>query len=272
VAVRLAALTRYPIKSCRGIAVDRARVSRRGIEDDRRWMIVDPEGSFVTQREEARLALVDVALEGSALRLAAPEMPALEIPARLREGARREVVVWRSTVDAIPCAEAGAWMSRFLGRDVAVVYMPDDVRRELDPDFARAGDHVSFADGYPLLLASESSLDDLCARLPEPVPMSRFRPNVVVEGLAPWAEDELAAITIGALRFRAPKPCDRCVVVTIDPETAVAGKEPLRTLATFRRRDGKVLFGVNLIPDLADDATAELAVGDPIRVEPAAIV
>jgi uncharacterized protein YcbX len=254
VAVRLAALTRYPIKSCRGIAVDRARVSRRGIEDDRRWMIVDPEGSFVTQREEARLALVDVALEGSALRLAAPEMPALEIPARLREGARREVVVWRSTVDAIPCAEAGAWMSRFLGRDVAVVYMPDDVRRELDPDFARAGDHVSFADGYPLLLASESSLDDLCARLPEPVPMSRFRPNVVVEGLAPWAEDE------------------RCVVVTIDPETAVAGKEPLRTLATFRRRDGKVLFGVNLIPDLADDATAELAVGDPIRVEPAAIV
>lgn len=263
--MRLAAIARYPIKSCRGISVERARVSRRGIEDDRRWMIVDTEGHFVTQREEPRLALVDVALEDGTLHLGAPGSPPLEMPARLESGARRAVVVWRSTVEAVPSADASAWMSRFLGRAVEVVYMPDDVRRDVNPDHARAGDHVSFADGYPLLLASSESLDDLNARLPVPVTMSRFRPNVVIDGSAPWAEDDFAAIDIGAVRFRAPKPCDRCVVVTIDPETAEGGKEPLRTLSSFRRRDGKVLFGVNLVPELGSDELVEIAVGDVAR-------
>lgn len=231
-------------------------------------MIVDDAGRFVTQREEARLALIDVALEDDALRLEAPGMDALTMPARSDQGARRSVVVWRSTVDALVSADASAWMTRYLGRDVGVVYMPDDVRREINPEHARAGDTVSFADGYPLLLASTSSLEDLNERLEQPVAMSRFRPNVVVEGAAPWAEDEWRALTIGTLRFRAPKPCDRCVIVTIDPETAIAGKEPLRTLASFRKHDGKVLFGMNLIPDLTDPDTVELTVGDAVTIAP----
>ncbi|MDQ3031853.1 MAG: MOSC domain-containing protein [Myxococcota bacterium] len=265
--MRLAAITRYPIKSCRGISVASARIGRRGIEDDRRWMIVDAEGVFVTQREEARLALIGVALEGDALRLEAPGTGALTLAARSDAGVRRSVVVWRSTVEAVVSADASAWMARYLGRDVSVVYMPDDVRRAIDPLHAHEGDSVSFADGYPVLLASSASLEDLNARLATPVGMSRFRPNVVIEGSPAWAEDGWSAITIGALRFRAPKPCDRCVIVTIDPATALAGREPLRTLSSFRRKDGKVLFGTNLIPELAGDETIEISVGDPIEVE-----
>lgn len=265
--MRLARIARYPVKSCRGIPVDRARVGARGIDDDRRWMIVDRDGAFVTQREEPRLALVDVALEEGLLRLAAPGTDDVLVPSRLAAGPRVTVRVWRSTVDAIPHEGASAFFSRFLGREVRAVYMPDDVRRAIDPVFSREGDVVSFADGYPLLAATRASLDDLSARLEVPLSMARFRPNVVVEGSAPWEEDRWAAITIGEVRFRAPKPCDRCSITTIDPATGRIGKEPLRTLATFRRRDGKVLFGVNLIPDLALDASAEIAVGDPVAVE-----
>lgn len=264
--MRLAGIARYPIKSCRGLDVLRARVGRRGIEDDRRWMIVDASGRFVSQREDARLALVGVELEGDRLRLSAPGAPALDMPARIAEGARVSVSVWRSDVEALVHPGASAWLSAHLGTELRVVYMPDDVRREVNPAYARAGDVVSFADGYPLLLATRESLADLEARAGIALEMRRFRPNVVVEGAAAWAEDGWSRLRIGGVTLRAPKPCDRCVVTTIDPATGVAGKEPLRTLATFRRVESKVLFGVNLIPELGDHDAVEIAVGDSVEV------
>lgn len=264
--MRLAAITRYPIKSCRGIDLERARVGRRGIEDDRRWMIVDRAGRFVSQREDARLARIDVALEGGRITLAAPGTAPIEMPARLASGERVPVRVWSSDVEALVHPGASAWLSAHLGQDLRVVYMPDDVRRAVDPAYAQEGDIVSFADGYPLLLATRESLADLEARAGTTFEMRRFRPSVVVEGAAPWAEDGWSRLRIGAITFRAPKPCDRCVITTIDPATGVAGREPLRTLSTFRRSGEKVLFAVNLIPELDDHEAVEIAVGEPVEI------
>lgn len=263
--IRLASIAIYPVKSCRGIALDRATVERRGLVGDRRWMLVDEESVFVTQREEPRLALVRVTLERDRLAVDAPGMNALAIDPDL--GATEptlEVRIWRTVVPARVHGDASAWFSRYLGRPVRFVSMPEETRRPVNPKHAGPGDVVSFADGYPLLIASRSSLDDLNARLDAPVGMDRFRPNVVIEGVGAWDEDRWSGVRIGALSFRAPKPCARCVITTIDPETAIAAREPLRTLATFRKQADGVMFGINLIPDLADGETAELAIGDPV--------
>ena len=259
--IRVTSIDIFPIKSCRGITVTRAEVTRRGLALDRRWMIVEREGGrFVSQREEARLALVDVAVREGALALSAPGMGALALPVAHDEGARRDVTVWRTTVPAAVHREGSEWMSAYLSRALDLVYLPDDVHREINPKYAAPGDHVSFADGYPLLLASEGSLADLNARLAAPLPMRRFRPNVTISGAAAWDEETWPSVRIGALSFRAPKPCERCVVTTIDPATAEKGPEPLRTLAAYRNREGAVWFGMNLVPD----AEGQLAIGDVV--------
>lgn len=265
-AIRLASIAIYPVKSCRGISLERATVEARGIAGDRRWMIVDDAGVFVTQREEPRLALVRVALDRDRLTLEAPGMGALEVDADLASTEPSvEVRIWRTVVRARVHGDASAWFTAYLGRAVRFVSMPEATRRPVNPAYAAPGDVVSFADGYPLLVASRSSLDDLNARLEVPVGMERFRPNVVIEGAGAWDEDRWVGLRIGALTFRAPKPCARCVITTIDPESAIAAREPLRTLATFRKQADGVMFGVNLIPDLADGATTELAIGDPVE-------
>jgi uncharacterized protein YcbX len=255
----------YPVKSCRGIALDRAVLERRGIRHDRRWMIVDADGVFVTQRTEPRLACVEVAID-DALVLRGPHAPplrvALEPPP---DAARRRVRVWRDQVNAIDCGpEAAAWLSAWLGAPVSLVFMPDGVERAVDPKRARPGDIVGFADAFPLLIASTASLDDLNARLDTPVPMDRFRPSVVVGGCAPWAEDGWTRVRIGNVPVRILKPCDRCVVTTTDQRTGQRGVEPLRTLATFRKRGNDVLFAQNAV----HDAPGTLAVGDPVIVLP----
>ncbi len=269
--MRLSQIVRYPIKSCRGISVPRARVVRGGIEHDRRWMLVDAAGRFVTQREEARLARVDVAIAGEALLVSSGGAGAVTLPLEMRDGEPVRASIWSSEVFVIVSAEGSAWFSAFLAREVRLVHVRDDALRQVSPSRARPGDVVGLADGYPLLLTSEASLRDLGDRIEARgatrVPMARFRPNVVAEGALAWDEDAWRTLTIGSVSFRAPKPCDRCVVTTIDPETAVAEKEPLRTLATFRRwaiPGGAVgvSFGVNLI---ADDV-GELSVGDPVVV------
>jgi uncharacterized protein YcbX len=260
----VSALFVYPVKSCRGIAVEHAAVERRGLAHDRRWMIVDASGQFITQRTEPRLACVAVSIEGDELVLRAPHASPLRVPVAPAPSAeRRRVRVWRDEVDAIDCgAVASAWLSAWLGASVALVFMPDDVERRVNPSYAREGDLVSFADGFPLLVASASSLDDLDARLDAPVPMDRFRPNVVVRGCAPWAEDTWKLVRLGAVPVRVLKPCDRCVVTTTDQLTGERGVEPLRTLATFRARDNKVYFAQNAVPE----APGTIAVGDPVTV------
>lgn len=252
----------YPIKGTHGIAVERAEVGDRGFVRDRRFVVTDLNGKFLTQRTLPRMALVTTQLDGEVLRLRAPGMPPLALPIAPVDGAPRIVEVWRDRCDArLVSGEASAWLTQFLATPCELVYMPDDSLRPVDPDYA-PGARVSFADGFPFLLASEQSLAEL-ARRGADVPMSRFRPNLVIAGAPPFAEDAWRAIRIGEVRFRVVKPCARCVVTTIDQETAVATHEPLRTLATFRRRDGNVLFGQNLV----HDGPGVVRVGDLVTVE-----
>jgi uncharacterized protein len=272
--VGVSALFVYPVKSCRGIAVRRWELRRRGLRYDRRWMIVDGEGVFVTQRNQHRLALVDVTIEGDALRLGTPPAPPLFLPLSPPPGAsRRRVRVWRDEVDAVDCgAEAAGWMSEWLGTPVSLVYMPDEVVRPLKPAYANPGDQVGFADGFPLLVASTSSLEDLNARIAgraeneagpaSALSMRRFRPNIVVTGFPAWAEDDWGRIAVGDISLRIVAPCERCVITTLDPDSAARGVEPLRTLATFRKSRNDVLFAQNAVPE----TEGTVSVGDPVAV------
>jgi hypothetical protein len=280
----LSALHYYPIKACRGQAVDAAFVERRGLQNDRRFMIVDLQGRFMTQRDEPALALVVPQLTDTSLSLSAPNMPGLNLPVAA-SGPMKLVSVWSSdAVKAIDQGdEAAEWFSFYLevaarlprqlradgmahGRREAVrlVYMPEESIRPVNRQYAvRPDDHVSFADGYPILIASQESLDDLNARLETPLPMDRFRPNLVVAGCPPFEEDGWKRIRIGEVELAIVKPCARCEVTTIDQASAVRSKEPLETLATFRRADGnKVMFGMNVIP-LNE---GRLRVGDPVEI------
>lgn len=259
--VRVSALFIYPIKGCGGISVDAAPVVARGFEHDRRWMVVDEAGSFVTQRTEPRLALVKVRRTASVFSLSAPGAPSLDIPIAHDDGPRLPVQVWSHAGEAVPLAAGSAWFSAFLGRPHQLVYMAEDHRRPVDPQRARPGDIVSFADAYPFLLLSRGSLDELNRRLPVPVPIDRFRPNIVLEGCAAFAEDAYARLTIGAVGFRGVKRCDRCSVTTVDQTTGIRGKEPLATLASFRQEEGKVWFGMNLI----HDGPGVVSVGDFVQ-------
>ncbi|HEY3253741.1 MAG TPA: MOSC N-terminal beta barrel domain-containing protein, partial [Polyangiaceae bacterium] len=239
----VSALYIYPIKSCRGVRVSEWPVVARGFAADRRWMIVDANGKFVTQREIAQLALVSVALEAEQLRLSAPGRPELTLPLRYESGESREVQVWQDRALAIAHALGGAWFSDFLGAPHELVYMPEHHRRPVNPARAKPGDIVSFADAYPFLVISEASLAELNSRLEVPITMERFRPNIVISESQPFAEDGYAQVRMGEISFRGPKRCERCVVTTIDPSTGERGKEPLRTLAQFRLADQKIWFG-----------------------------
>jgi uncharacterized protein YcbX len=273
-ALRLTDIWRYPVKSCRGHRLAQALVEPWGLAGDRRWMVVDGDGRFVTAREHPSLVLVTPTLDGDVIRLAAPGMPDLVVPVPdPGDTGLAPVRVWSSHLDAaIASDEAGQWLSKVAGMDVRLVYLDDPTRRATNPDHSEDGDVVSFADGYPLLLTSEESL----ARLNEwiadgknaaegPLPMTRFRPNVVVAGGTAFAEDGWHLVKIGDVRFRVAKPCGRCVFTTVDPDTADKGKEPLATLARHRRWDGNVWFGVNLIPD-APRADVHLHLGDPVQI------
>lgn len=257
----VSALYVYPIKSCRGIAVHEWPVVARGLDADRRWMIVDADGTFVTQREASKLALVNTSFHGSRLRIDARGFGAVEIPLSYEFGTLREVRVWDDDSVGHVHLDASAWFSEFLGAPHELVYMPESHRRQVNPKRARPGELVSFADGYPFLLISEASLAELNRRLAEPVPMARFRPNIVVSGTAPFAEDTYAEVRLGNLAFRGVKRCERCVVTTIDIESGQRSKEPLRTLAQFRLEDSRVWFGMNLI----HENTGMLRVGDAVH-------
>lgn len=253
----------YPIKACGGIALTETNVVERGLAGDRRYMLVDRNGNFISQREVTRLCLVQTALSDGHIIVSAPDQPRLALPQALAEDAfeQRPYRVWSSDGQALYHPEGSRWFSELLNHDVSLLYMPDSERRAVSPKRARPGDIVSFADGYPLLLISEASLGDLNARLPAPVQMRQFRPNLVISGCAPYAEDRFAQVRIGALSFRGVKRCERCVVTTINPDTAERSKEPLRTLARYRQEDGKVWFGMNLI----HDGTGPLRIGDPVQ-------
>jgi uncharacterized protein YcbX len=262
--LHLSALHLYPIKSCAPLMQRQAQVEPRGLAGDRRWMIVDEDDRFITGRQQPRLVLVSAEAMAAGLRLAAPGMPPCEVRVPPADAPRRRVSVWRSQVQAQE-AEAAAqdWISRFLGQPCRLVYMDQTARRPVDPAYGRPGDEVSFADGFPLLLISQASLDGLNARLAQPVSMLRFRPNLVVAGpLAPHAEDGWKRVRVGAIEFDVVKPCTRCVFTTVIPERGVfdTSGEPLRTLRTYRRTAEGVNFGQNLIAR----GIGLLRLGDPV--------
>ncbi len=260
----LSELNFYPIKSAAGIPLQTAQVERRGLKGDRRWLVTDPQGMFQTQRSLPKMALISVAVENEALHLEAPGMPPLKVEPPENNGSVMQVEVWGDECKAISAsATAHAWMSQYLGIDCRLVYMPEDSIRLVNQKYATdPTDHVSFADGFPFLLISQASLDDLNQRLESPLPMNRFRPNFVVIGCAPFAEDTWKRIRIGTMEFHLVKPCARCIVTTVDQQTANRGQEPLRTLAQYRMQDGKILFGQNLV----SVGEGQISVGDAVEV------
>lgn len=259
----LSGLYVYPVKSAGGFDAPAWPVDDFGLRHDRRWMVVDSRGEALTQRGHPRLALVRTAIAGETLRLAAPGQPPLELPAEPAGSVRTTANVWGDACESYWLGEGPAtWFTRLLGTACSLVYMPAETRRPADPDYAPPGVRVSYADAFPFLMLSEESLADLNARLPAPLPMNRFRPNLVIAGGQPYAEDGLGNFRIGTLELAAVKPCDRCVLTTTDQETGERGPEPLRTLATYRKANGKVLFGQNVV----HRGPGRLTVGEVVRV------
>jgi len=246
--IHVSSLSVYPVKSCGGIEVDAAQVTATGFLWDRRWMVVGEDGRFLSQREHPRLALVRVQMAEDRLLLSAPHLSDLHVPFERDDDSRVRVTVWRDECDAVnEGAAAGAWFSDHLGVGARLVRLADDDARPLGSTAAQPGDRVSFADAYPFLLISEGSLQQLNNRLNLPVPMDRFRPNIVVDGCRPHAEDEWGTVRVGEVDFSVAKPCSRCVITTTNQQTGERGREPLQTLATYRLQDGQVLFGQNLV-------------------------
>jgi uncharacterized protein YcbX len=248
--ISVSSLIYYPIKACRGFEVDSANVERMGLQHDRRMMVVTPEGRFLTQRENPRLALVTPTMRDGIVSLSAPNYDSIQF-ATQTSGTPYPVDIWKSKgVQAIDQGEEPAqWFSDWLGKSVRLVHIADGYKRRVNEIYAiNADDHTGFADGYPILLISEEGLKDLNSRLETPLPMNRFRPNIVVKGGEPFAEDTWNRICIGNVELAVVKPCARCVVTTVDKDTLERSKEPLKTLATFRRHSLGVIFGQNAIP------------------------
>jgi uncharacterized protein len=246
--ITLTELNIYPIKSAAGIAVSQATVEARGLQFDRRWMVVDAQGKFMTQRKLPQMALIRVAVNSAGLTIDAPGMPRLELPICPEQAEPCQVEIWGDNCTALSMGhEAKQWLSDFLGQPCQLVYMPDNSQRPID--HGKLGDQtwVSFADAYPFLLISEATLADLNARLESPVPMNRFRPNLVIRGCDAFAEDEWQQIRIGEIVFDVAKPCARCSIPSVEQTTGECGKEPLITLAKYRLRNGEILFGQNLV-------------------------
>ena len=269
----------YPIKSLKGISLDSAIVEERGLQYDRRWMLTTPDGMFFTQREFPRMATMSVWIEddGSGLGVEAERFGDVFVPLEPDTGNKQHVTIWQSVCEGeVYGAALNEWFSDVIGTECQLVYMPDDSRRSVNELFNRNDDVVSFADGYPVLVIGEASLEDLNWRLDDKVPMNRFRPNLVVSGSDAFAEDNWNKIRIGDAEFRSSKPCARCVMTTVDQEYGeFAGKEPLKTLASYRMAknvmpervtalgmsDTAVLFGQNLI---AENFGATIRVGDEL--------
>jgi len=255
----------YPIKSLGVIDLKKAFVAEGGLQNDRRFMIVDNNGDFLTQRELSVMATLAVKPVEEGFEVGIDGKESIYLVSEFSEAGKTTVTVWNSRCEAlVGSEEVNAWFSDVLGKDCRVVQMPTESRRPINPLFNLNDDIVSFADGYPMLLANMDSLNNLNSKLQSPISMSRFRPNIVVSGFDPFAEDKWMRIRIGKTIFRVTKPCARCVITTIDQNTGrVTGKEPLRTLSTFRKAkqvypdkfstlglgENDVLFGQNLVAE-----------------------
>jgi uncharacterized protein YcbX len=266
--VQITGLNIYPVKSCRGIALTRARITETGFAHDREWLVVTPEYRFLTQRERPLLAQIETALADNQLVLRKPQGAALVLPLDLT-GSPQEVTIWRDKVTGFDAGEeAATWLTEHLGKPARLVRFDKSHKRFSNRQWTGDVDvPVQFADGYPWLLISQGSLDELNRRLEQPLPMNRFRPNIVVDGLPPFGEDSVDEFVAGAVRMKVVKPCDRCVITTTDQITGErTGEEPLKALKDFRfdRNLRGVLFGQNMV--LTGGVGQELKVGQQFEV------
>ena len=247
--LKVSALSIYPVKSCRGIKLESTRVENFGLQHDRRWMVVDERGVMLTQRKLAKMCLIKTVLTATGIELSTATMQPLQVmvPTKVYTG---QVKVWDDVCNASDAGDVAAdWLSRFLQTPCRLVFFNEDETRQVDLNYANKGDKTAFSDGFPLLLISQASLDDLNSRLDNPITMERFRPNIVVEGCQPFAEDSWKKIKIGNIIYRLVKPCSRCVIPSINIDTAEKEKEPTKTLITYRKRDNKIFFGQNVIAE-----------------------
>lgn len=244
---RVSALYIYPVKSLGGISLDSALVLPKGLQHDRRWMLVDENNQFLTQRVHSSMAFFKTALQEGGIVVRHKSGSEILIPFQC-SGAMVKATIWNDEVlvqEVSP--EHHEWFSHWLGMKCKLVQFPEGHERRVDPEYAMADDQTSLSDAYPVLVISQASLDDLNRRLEQPVPMNRFRPNIVVEGSEPFEEDGWKEFSVSDARFAGVKPCARCVMTTVDQETGLTGEEPLRTLSTFRKQGNKVMFGQNLL-------------------------
>lgn len=241
----------YPVKSCAGISLSTLAINEWGPEWDRRMMVTDSEGAFLTARKYPQLLQVRTAIRMQGLMLSVPGKSSLTIDLPVEKDdtvGRIDTKVWRDQVEAQRISRAAdQWFSELLRCPAQLVFMPETHYRQVDPDYFSQQQRVSFADSFPFLLTHQNSLDELNQRLPTPLPMSRFRPNIVIDGDAPWAEDRWQKLRIGGLNFAVVKPCSRCIMTTFDVDTLAPSKEPLKTLGTYRRTDSGIIFGQNLV-------------------------
>jgi uncharacterized protein YcbX len=256
----------YPIKSLGGFSVTEAIVTEKGFQHDRRWMLVDNEGKFMTQRQVAAMALLQTAITPDGIYVYHKQHPGknITIPFLLSPVSIKQVKIWNDICDAwcYDDTTINSWFSEILETECELVYMPDDTKRMVDTDYAKNNETTSFSDGYPFLIIGQSSLDALNTKLTEPLPINRFRPNIVFTSGEPHIEDSWQHITISGVDFFGVKTCGRCIITTIDQQTAAGNKEPLKTLASYRVFNNKVKFGMNLL----HKGTGVVRVGEAIIV------
>ncbi len=255
----------YPIKSLGGFAVQSAHLTDRGLQYDRRWMVVDNNNNFLTQRQDPLMSLLQVAIENDKLVIFHKNNIAdkIAVPLQPLPTATSKVIVWDDECQGqYVNADADIWLSAKLAMPCRLVYMPDSEKRKVDGRYARQDEVTSFSDGYPVLIIGQASLDDLNKRMPEPLPMDRFRPNLVFSGGQPYDEDTMEHVLVNNIDLYGVKLCSRCVLTTINQATALKAKEPLKTLASYRMKNNKIYFGQNILYG----QTGSLKVGDIIEI------
>ena len=262
----LSALYIYPIKSLGGISLNQAEIEEKGLKYDRRWMLIDQEGTFVSQRKHHSLALLQVNIDDEIVNIVHKNDTQIQASFTIGEqtGTPINVTIWDDQSRGTEVStKVSRWFSDFLGMEVKLVEMPEEEKRQVDPKYAKNEETVSFADGYPCLLIGQSALDGLNEKLEQAIAMDRFRPNLVFTGGASHIEDTFFSFDIGNVQFTAVKPCARCVLITVDQQTGVKGAEPLKTLAGYRTRNKKIMFGQNLL----HSAPGTLRVGDQLVIK-----
>ncbi|NNB17377.1 MOSC domain-containing protein [Pseudomonas fragi] len=265
--LHLSALYRFPLKSGKGESLPQARLDKLGLEGDRRWMLVDEaSGRFLTQRADPKMSQLSALWNATGgLTLSAQGFEALDVAVPDPDTDLRGVTIWRDTLRVPDAGDAAAdWLSRFVEKPVRLVHVPLPRARTTEAGYGRDDDQVAFADGYPLLLIGQASLDDISHKVGRPLDMLRFRPNLVIEGSEAFAEDGWKRIRIGDVEFRVVKSCSRCILTTVDPQTGVRDeqREPLATLMTYRKQENGTMFGQNLV----NDGNGVLEVGMPVTI------